>query len=137
MMVFEGQSYTAEQMLGRSQALKAAAEFLQQTRPQHMSEANAVAEDLGKEADEWVERAKRCSDALSPGQRRTSEQLQAYLAQHGRSPTIVELADIDNVSATAPQLACWPVPPGLAHPGRAVVWCGLHSPARRGREPLQ
>lgn len=102
-LVIGGRSYTSDQMQGRSAAMVAAAHFLQ-TQAQQLTEAEALAADLLIEAAEWAKRAKRCCDALSPGQRRTYEQLQAHLANHGRSPTMVELAEFDKVSTSTIQI---------------------------------
>lgn len=98
-MVFKGRSYSSDQMQGRSAAMIAAARFLQ-SQAQHLSEAQTLAADLMSEADEWAKRAKRSCDALTPGQRRTYEHLQAYMARHDRSPTMVELAELEQVSST-------------------------------------
>lgn len=98
-MVFEGRRYTAEQMQGRSEAMIEAAHFLR-SESHRLKEAQALATDLVNEAQEWAKRAKRCCDALTPGQRRTYEQLLAYLALHGRSPTMVELAALEQVTSS-------------------------------------
>jgi predicted transcriptional regulator len=101
-MFFKGRSYTAEQMRGRSEAMMEAAKFLR-SESHRLSEAQALAADLASEAQEWAKRAKRCCDALTPGQRRTYEQLLAYLAHHGRSPTMVELAALEQVTSSTIQ----------------------------------
>lgn len=101
-MVFKGRRYTAEQMQGRSEAMIDAAKYLQ-SESHRLSEAQALAGDLLNEAQEWVKRAKRCCDALTPGQRRTYEQLLAYLGLHGRSPTMVELAKLEKVTPSTIQ----------------------------------
>ncbi|WP_133306459.1 LexA family transcriptional regulator [Pseudomonas sp. LS-2] len=68
-----------------------------------LKEASALATDLVTEAEEWAKRAKRCCDALTPGQRRTYEQLKGYLVLHGRSPTMVELAALEQVTSSTIQ----------------------------------
>lgn len=101
-MVFKGRSYTAAQMQGRSEAMIEAAKYLR-SESRRLSEAQALSVDLVNEAQEWAKRAQRCRDALTPGQRRTYEQLQAYIAFHGRSPTMVELAALEQVTTSTIQ----------------------------------
>ncbi|MFJ7794377.1 LexA family protein [Pseudomonas sp. NPDC096950] len=48
--------------------------------------------------NEWSEGAKRCCDALTPAQRRTYQNIADHLKRDGKSPTMVELAALENVT---------------------------------------
>ncbi|WP_338923743.1 helix-turn-helix domain-containing protein (plasmid) [Pseudomonas silesiensis] len=99
LMVFKGREFTTEQMQGRSIALAEIAAYLMHNKDR-LKEAQSLADDLLVESHEWAQRAKRCNDALTPGQRRTYVNILALLASQGRSPTMVELAKIDKVTST-------------------------------------
>jgi DNA-binding MarR family transcriptional regulator len=99
MMVFKGREHTTEQMHGRSIALAEVAEYLMRNKDR-LKEAQSLADDLLVESNEWAQRAKRCNDALTPGQRRTYENLLGFLVAQGHSPTMVELAKMEKVTPT-------------------------------------
>ncbi|WP_165933993.1 LexA family transcriptional regulator [Pseudomonas sp. 460] len=96
-MVFKGQSYTAEQMNDRSTALREAAQYLS-CNVDKLAGAEDLARALMVEAREWSDRARRCCDALTPAQRRTYENISEHLKRTGYGPTIVELAVLENVT---------------------------------------
>lgn len=96
-LVFKGQSYTAEQMNDRSTALLVAAEFLF-GNADNVAGAEDLARVLVAEASEWSDRAKRCCDVLTPAQRRTYHNIAEHLKRNGKGPTMVELAALENVS---------------------------------------
>lgn len=98
-MVFEGRSYTAEQMNDRSIALQEAAQYLFRNVEQ-LAGAQDLANDLIAEAGEWSARIKRCSDALTTGQRRTYVNLLKHLQRNGCSPTLVELAALEGITTS-------------------------------------
>jgi hypothetical protein len=98
-LVFGGQSYTAEQMNDRSIALLEAAKYLLLNK-HRLAGAQDLADRLSAEASEWLVRVRRCTDALTPGQRRTYINLLEYLKNNGCSPTFVELAAMEGLSST-------------------------------------
>lgn len=102
-MVFKGQSYTAEQMNDRSTALLEAAQYLS-CNVDKLAGAEDLARALMAEANEWSDRARRCCDALTPAQRRSYENITEHLKRTGYGPTIVELAALENVTSRTVQL---------------------------------
>lgn len=108
MLVFKGRTYTADEMRERSEVLTLAAHFLQ-GQVHRMSESRAaaadlLATDLLSQAPEWIERAKRCSDRLSPELRSTYEYLVTYMTEHSAWPTTDELAAAQQVKLSTIQL---------------------------------
>lgn len=97
-MIFKGRTYTFEQMTARVIALEESAKFLFRNAGR-LAEAEAVANDLAREALEWAGRAERCRDRLTYGQRQTYEHLVNYISDHGRSPTMVALAKMEGISS--------------------------------------
>lgn len=96
-MVFKGQSYTAEQMNDRAAALLEAAQHLA-CNVDNLAGAEDLSRALVAEASEWSDRARRCCDALTPAQRRTYENISEHLKRTGCGPSIVELAALENVT---------------------------------------
>lgn len=102
-MVFKGQSYTAEQMNDRSTALLEAAQYLS-CNVEKLAGAEELARTLMAEANEWSDRARRCCDALTPAQRRTYENITEHLRRTGDGPTLVELAALESITSRTVQL---------------------------------
>jgi hypothetical protein len=89
---------SVDQMLARYSTLSVAAEYLR-LNAGRLPEAESVANDLLVEAQRWQSRAKRAQNVLTDAQRRTYNHLLDYLTLNGRSPTIVQLGKMDNVSS--------------------------------------
>lgn len=89
------------QMEARSKAFSDAATLLRAREPgsaDDVDQGSAVAAWLDDEASKWLARADRSRDVLSVAQRRTFDHFQRFLREHGRSPTVTDLARIDGVS---------------------------------------
>jgi hypothetical protein len=91
---------SVDQMQARCAALEEAAMYLR-CNADRLPEAIAMADELHKEAEKWNSRALRAQNLLTDAQRRTYDHLLDFFQDHGRSPTIVQLGKMDNISSHA------------------------------------
>lgn len=91
---------SADQMQARSCALEEAARHLRRNADR-LPEATSIADELQKDAEKWHSRAVRAQNVLTDPQRRTYNHLLDFFEVHGRSPTIVQLGKLDNISSHA------------------------------------